>query len=334
MPVTLKDVAKAARVNESTASRALYGYADISAETKKRVAAAAARLGYTPNLRAQSLATKKSFALGLVIPEPHFLYGRYLTDMLAGIEIAAARHGLAVTLLSGETMQTLSTRGRIFERIDAAIVVTEGRMDKEMRLLNESKLPAVYVGRPGPARNGCLILSDDEGGAEAAVQHLIGLGHRRIAFLGGAAGGAASERRLAGYQRALRAAGIRPDSRLIRYGSFAYGFAHGQKLVCELLDECLDFTAVFAASDQIACGVIRALNRRGLKVPQDVSVVGFDDETYAELLVPALTSVFQDGTRTGTEAVSLVLDKEHEPGLRRIIPTTLVVRESTAAPRK
>lgn len=333
----IEEVARLAGVSTATVSRALSGRGPVSAASKSKVDAAAAELGYVVSSNASSLASGRTRNVGVVIP---FLNRWFFSSVLEGAQHALLRRGYDLTLynLSGEG----AGRASVFEqfllrkRVDAVIAVSLELTEHEVARLHELGKPLVGVGGPIPGVRTLTI--DDTAVARLATQHLIGLGHRRIAHIGGDLSfdldfHLPTNRRLA-YEAALRDAGIEVDERLFAAADFTIqGAYHAAK---QLLGSPFDRpTAIFAASDEMGIGAILAARDLGLVVPRDVSVIGIDDHDLSEFF--GLSTVAQFPRVQGEKAVDILME-ELEPATDAAtpnnvpLPYSLQVRSSTARP--
>lgn len=326
-PVTLEQVALAAGVSPSTVSRILNGTAVVSAEKKAAVDAAIANLGFVPNPVARGLAGGRTLSIGVValsIDSP--FYG----VAMRGIEDELDRAGYSPLFVSGHW--NVDEEARCIDllkarRVDGIILLT-GRMGDAALRAHARSLPLVVTGRSLKAPGLYALSFNDVEGARMATQHLIDQGHRRIAFLGGDPDHTDAGARQQGYMDALLASGLTPDTGLMVQGD--YHEAGGALAMERLLHGRKRFTAVFAANDQMAFGALLSLHRRGLRVPEDVSVVGYDDLASAQFMIPPLTTVHQAGYEMGQIAATsmLALLAGIKPTLQ-LQPPRLVLREST-----
>ncbi|MFT4028233.1 MAG: LacI family DNA-binding transcriptional regulator [Protaetiibacter sp.] len=335
--VGIHDVALRAGVSSATVSRALSGAARVSPATRERVMDAVAELGYVTSSSASSLATGRTRVVGVVIP---FLNRWYYGEVLEGVQEALFHHGydLAVYNLASSG----SDRARVFEqflprkRVDAVIAVSlELTPDEIGRLISVGK-PLVAVGGPLPGVHTLGI--DDVGYARMATEHLLGLGHTRIAHLGASLDSVADfhlpTNRRRGYEDALRDAGIEPDPELFRAADFT--MRNGYQVAKQLLGRSANRpSAIFAASDEMAFGVMLAARDLGIHVPSELSVIGIDDHADAEFF--GLTTIAQYPHSQGSRAVEVLMDQLRGDGgrpdaLNTPIPFELVVRSSTSRP--
>jgi len=302
--VTLEMVAQAAGVSPSTVSRILNGTAVVSEDKKAAVDEAIARLGFVPNPVARGLAGGRTLSVGVVtqaIDSP--FYG----GALRGIEDELSRAGYSPLFVSGHwnaaaearCIDTLRAR-----RVDGIIVLT-GRLSDAALVACAQELPVVVTGRDLKAPGLYAMNFDDFEGARLATHHLLSLGHRRIAFITGDPRHPDARERLRGYRAALEAAGLAFEPQLVLPGDFTED--SGRMAVERLLDSRERFTAIFAANDQMAFGATLALHRRRMRVPGDVSLVGFDDLSTALYSIPPLSTVHHPVYELGQLAATAML---------------------------
>ena len=332
-PPGMMDVAREAGVSHITVSRVINGHPSVRPETRTRVEAAIQKLGYRRNSVARALKSRRSSTIGVVIVGSELFE---LPRILLGVETAAKQAGYWVSLASrqGEssTGDLLETLQRLTDQSVEAIAVVADRPGTVEALSGLSLGVPVAVVMSGnvPSPDLSFVEVDQELGARLAVRHLLDLGHRNIAHLTGALRTFDARARVDGWQAELTASAAQ-GARLEGDFSAESGF----RLAHELCDAGSDLpTAVFAGNDQMAMGVLAALAERGVKVPHDVSVVGFDDMKGAGYLVPALTTVRQDFAHLGRSAIELLVRMVGgEPAQQQKLTPRLVVRHSTAAPR-
>ena len=325
--VTLEMVAKEAGVSPSTVSRILNGTARVRDAKVRAVEAAIAKLQFMPNPVARSLARGKSMSIGVVtqsIDSP--FYG----EALAAIERGLLRARYSALIVSGHWREGDERQGvahLLGRRVDGIILLTSCLPDRELVNVARS-VPLVVTGRSvAGERIFCLDVDSTEG-ARLATSYLIGQGHRRIALLSGPPDHPDAVQRLNGYKTALAAGKIAFSARLVAHGD--YSESGGHQAMNELLDSGVGFTAVFAANDQTASGAMLALYRRGLKVPDDVSVVGFDDLAASAFTIPPLTTVHRSIDEIGEGAAEAIIDLiERRTPRARVSSPKLAIREST-----
>ncbi len=327
MRPTIRDVADAAGVSIKTVSRVLNSERYVRGDTRIKVQAAVAQLGFHPSVAARSLGGKRSFQIGFICdnPNPFYTYEvqRGLRDRLApeGVRLLAQPYDRDDAALAGQVHALINAT-----HVDG-IVLTPPVSDRTdvLDLLAARGVRFVRI-QPGDDRSIAPSVSiDNVGAARAMTDHLLTRGHRRIGFIGGPDGFAVSGERLAGYRLALAAADIAFDKALVVAGDFS--FAAGSAGAAALIEA--KASAVFAANDAMAAGVLAEAHRRGLRLPEQLSVCGFDDSELASGVWPPLTTVRQPLRAIGWQAADLVLAEEaNDP--HRVLPFTIVQRASTA----
>ncbi len=331
LAVTLEMVATEAGVSPSTVSRILNGTAKVRESKVRAVNAAVAKLQFRPNPVARSLAGGKSMSVGVVIQA---IESPFYAETLATMEKALFRAGYSVLFVSGHWREDDERRcieHLLSRRVDGIILMTSCLPEQELIQLSRSA-PLVLTGRHVASDRICSLDVDNSPGARLAAEYLIGQGHQRIAFIAGPVEHPDSTQRLDGYKAALAGSHIPFSRKLVVAGD--YTDAGGYAAMNRLLDTGESFTAVFAANDQSACGAMLALHRRGLEVPRDISVVGFDDLPSSSFTIPPLTTVHRSineiAVTTAEAMVELIEGRTPAP---RATPATLAIRESTARRR-
>jgi DNA-binding LacI/PurR family transcriptional regulator len=330
---TLDEVAKLAGVSKATASRAINGRSKVSARAQTAVYNAVRELGYTPNAAARSLVTRRTGSVALILPESdeRIFADPFFARMLHVVARSLREHQLQLVLLiaqPGDEEERLLQylRGRY---VDGAIVASHHRGDRLAEHLTELGLPCVFVGRPWVgAERVSFVDSDNAGAARAAVRVLIDAGRRRIATIAGPRDMRAGYDRLEGWRHELAAEGLATD--LVAYGDFTE--ASGADACAALLDTATDIDGIFAASDLMAQGAMRELAKRGIRVPEDISIVGYDDLGVAEHTQPPLTTLHNPIGQMVTEAVRLLTESIDEGGAsapRRVIFVPELVRRAS-----
>ena len=329
MLATIRDVARLAGVSIATVSRVFNGSPRVSQESTRRVRAAATRLDYWPNSGARSLTTNRTHALGVLLPD---LFGEFFSEVIRGIDHAARAEKLQILVSSShaDTGELVAAARAMRGRIDGLIaMVPDNGSGSELQQIVR-RFPLVLL-NPRSRIPGCSTVSiANLGGARAVVRHLLALGRRRIATIRGPRGNVDAEQRLRGYREALRTAGIAAEARLELQGDFTErsGYECGR----ELLRLRPRPTAVFAANDYMAIGLLRALRDAGVAVPGEISVVGFDDIAFALYLDPPLTTVHVDAYALGERATRSLVHFMRAPRPSRcthfVLPTALSVRAS------
>jgi LacI family transcriptional regulator len=332
---TIRDVAARAGVHPATASRALNPalVGRITEETSARVREAARALGYTADPTARSLRTRRSGFVGVVIPD---LTNPVLPPIVRGIEETLGEHGLAVLL--ADTDNSPAREEALVAQLEARrceglIVATATRESPTVRRLAGGDVPTVLVTRDVDGGSLPLVAGDDAAGVRAAVHHLARLGHERIAYLTGPPELSTTQTRLRAFSAAI--AELRPGAApVVRHGE-AFTAPVGRRLAAELLRGGPAVTAILAGNDMVAVGVYEALAAAGLRCPQDVSVAGHNDMPLVDRIDPPLTTVAIPQREIGVAAAQLLLERlDGTPRApeRRLLPTRLVVRDSTAPP--
>lgn len=329
------DVAKLAGVSHQTVSRVLNNHPNVSGKTKERVESAIASLGYRRNTAARSLVTRRSRTIGVLACET----GQYgPANTLLGVEQAGREAGYFVSIanlreVTGDSINDAITHFR--NQAVEGVVILVPHPDVLAALRDVAvPFPMVAVGAgTGNQLTGASL--NQRLGARLAVEHLIGLGHRHIGHISGPPHWIDAAERIKGWQEALGNAGLEADVLLQGGWDAASGYEAGLALIDQRkLDDQPTVTAVFVANDQLAVGVLRALQEAGLRVPEDISVVGYDDQPEAAFFLPPLTTIKQDFEELGRRCMSAVLHQlENEPGSEeQIVNPKLVVRSTTAAP--
>lgn len=324
--VTIRDVARAAGVSIATVSRVCAGSPRVSEATTLRVRKVAAQLDYWPNAAARSLTTNRSQTLGVLLPD---LYGEFFSEVIRGIDHAAFQdaHQILVSSSHART-ETLAAAARSMRgRVDGLIIMAPERTAGAAIQQIASELPVVLLnpGFDAPSCGSISIANFD--GSYAATRHLLDLGHRALAILKGPAGNVDAEERLRGYRAALAESGL--DSELELEGDFTEvsGFLASAALLSRLRAP----TAVFAANDSMAIGLLSALRDHQIHVPHDLSVIGFDDIAVAQYVTPALTTVRVEAYELGRRAVRQLLTANGALGSAGRDPSVFPVREVLAA---
>ncbi|WP_372593338.1 LacI family DNA-binding transcriptional regulator [Actinotalea sp.] len=334
MAAGIEDVARAAGVSTATVSRALRNLPNVNEATRERVRDAATRLGYVASPSAASLASGRTRAIGLISP---WVNRWFFSNVIDAAERELRAHGYDVLLYTFD-IRRQSARPRVDpdvlrRRVDGILVVGLPLAEDEIAALVGLGYPLVCIGWGGSEQT--TVRVDDRAIGLAATRHLTSLGHRRIAHLTGTPDDvhpwSPPVEREAGWREALREAGIEPEEDLLETGGFE--IAGGRASIARLIERRPDLTAVFAASDEMAMGAILGLRDLGLRVPQDVSVIGVDGHELGELV--GLTTLAQPVDEQGAAAARLVLDMiDGRTAPESVVyPTALLERSSTAPPR-
>ena len=332
--ITIREVAEEAGVSIATVSRVLNGRDDVAPETRELVSRIAQERGYIANRGARGLSAGRTGLVGLLVP---LVFPAYFAAILAGATEALQDHDLRVVLspTQHEHDREVTLLDRLMHGLtDGALIVLPEESSEELERLVDAGYRFVVVDPLMPLGDRIASVSAaNTAGADQAMKHLLGLGHRRISIITGPRGWVATEERRRGYHAALAAAGVLPDPALEVESNFEID--GGRQAASVLLDLPEPPTAIFAFNDNHAIGAIRAARARGLRVPEDLSIVGFDDVEHATVVTPALTTVRQPLAEMGRTAVSLLmrlLERHSLETLHVELATRLVVRESTAPP--
>jgi LacI family transcriptional regulator len=321
------DVARQAGVSPSTVSRILNGTARVSDDKRLAVLAAIDKMHFAPNQMAQGLKKGRSMTIGIVVQD---ISSPFFDETLRGVDDGLKGTGYASVIVSGHwNADEEADRIRLLlaRKVDG-IILLSGRMSDATVLGFSQQRPIVSTGRALHTASALGFKLDNEYGAYLAVRHLIELGHRRIAFVSGPADNNDAAERLAGYTRALREADLALDPKLIAEGDFHE--SSGLRAINHLFDTQQQFSAVFAANDLSAYGVRLALYRKGIRVPDDISLVGFDDLPGSSYTTPPLTTIRQplyDIGRIATHSLLRIINGEAVHSA--LPPLELVVRETT-----
>jgi len=334
--LTLEEIGKLAGVSRSTVSRVVNGQPDVKDDVRERVLKVIQETGFIPNPAARSLASQRSGILGLVIPRSvaTFFGDPYFSRLTQGVTQACYEHGYMLSLFlfySEKDEQLLLPRIAQRSFLDGVIVQATTDDDPIIPQLQKSTMPFLVVGRLNEMPDNLSYIDvDNVSGAYNAVQHLIKLGHERIAHVSGRLDNRSALDRKIGYEQALRDHNLPIDKNLIVGGDFTEegGYASIQKLLPYKPD------AIFAASDTMALGVVRALKDAGLLVPNDIAVMGFDDLIPAQRSESQLSTVKQPILRFGISAVEVLIDiveKGSIPPRQALYDTELIIRDSCGA---
>jgi LacI family transcriptional regulator len=329
---TIRDVASAAGVSQSTTARALSGEGYVAAAVRDRVVAIADELGYVPHAMASSLRKQKSKSIGVLVSE---LRNPFYADLAAGIGRKAREEGYTMILVDdrGDATEELEA-ARVFVGMRlAGVIVTPVSAAVSSYLLRQ-RIPVVEVDRTFSNGLCDAVLIDNAAASRRISDHLISLGHRRIALLIDETDWTTGADRFAGYQQSLEQSGIGVDPALLISAGWDVGGA--RKAAVDLLARRDHPTAVFSANNILAEGVWRAAGDLGLRVPEDLSIVSFDDAAWMSMVTPGLTAVAQDAVELGTAAMTRLLERIHNPDSpieTVVLDAEILPRGSTAAPR-
>ena len=336
MPVTIKDIAKRTGKSITTVSRALHGYDDVSPETRAMIVRVAEELGYTPNLLAQRLQKQRTDTLGFILPTfgPRFS-DPFFSEFLAGIGNTAGEYGydlLVSTQPPGEKELEIYRKKVMGRQVDGFIVVRTRCQDPRIQYLKEAGAPFVAFGRTESGLDYPFVDEDGAAGMRMLVEHLVRLGHRRIAYISPPLDYTFARDRLRGVQEALQEAGLGlPDAYLV-FGDLTQ--RSGLTQAARLLDLSEPPSAILAGNDLMAFGAMSAVQQRGMQVGRDIAITGFDDIPMAETAHPPLTTVHQPIYKIGrmlTEMLIKMIQGQPMESYQILLTPRLVVRGSCGA---
>ncbi len=329
---TLLDVARRAGVSPMTVSRVVNGTGPVGTERRARVQRAMAELGYMPNAVARNLRTKRSDTVGLVLPD---MTNPFFTTLARGVESALREAGISLLLTNTDERddeETRLVRVLLGRQVDGLLVVPSGDGADAVRLCRDQGVPIVLVDRRPGVEDVDIVRSDAEGGSLALGRLLVDLGHRNAAVLTGPASVPTAVDRVRGFSRAFAdEAGL--PAPYVEHGRFS--IPSGTAMARAAMSRVPRPTALFAANNFIAIGVMHALEELGLRVPEDVALVGFDDLPEPMVTFPFLTVAAQPAIEMGQRAVALLLERQADPGAPAqdiVLPTQLVIRRSSGDP--
>src|ERR1700676_77022 len=334
MPVTIKDVARESGVNISTVSRALNNSYGVNEQTREHVTAVAARLNYRPNRVARGLVTGRSHSLGLILSD---VRNPFFAEVARGAEDAARTSACDLVLCNSDLdadKQMQYVQSLQEKRIDGIMMNSVSMLSREQQAqLAASGVPIVLLNRPATNHTFSTVCADNESGGALAAQYLLGLGHRKIAHLTGPRQHGNLSDRTRGFVRALQSA-EHPVQPIVLHGKF--NFDGGTELTRKLLDEHPDVTAIFAANDVMAFGVVQAVLDRGIRIPEELSLIGFDNIEFSVIVHPPLTTIHQPKYEMGHAAVEILLrmagEKDKRTREHRLLGVELIERQSCQAP--
>jgi len=328
--VTIKQVCELAGVSSATVSRVINNSDTVKEKTRQQVLDAMETLGYRHNVIAASLASNKTNTVGYVVPE---LHGSFFGAMMAGSEKVirkANKHMFVVTGHSDEALEKKEIEALLSRRCDALILHVEAVSDEYLINLASQNVPIVVVNRYIEAIGEKCISLDNILGGYIATRHLLSLGHTQIAYAAGALFKADGINRLNGHKKALLEARLSYDEAMVTEGNFQ-AFS-GEKCVDELLSRNVTFTAIACANDEMASGAINALQKHNLRVPEDISVIGFDNVDFASYLTPKLTTVNYPARDIGAMAARWILNQAYgdkKMTMTHILSPRLIIRGTT-----
>lgn len=329
--VTIHDIAKHLGINAGTVSRALRNLPGVGEELRQKIESTAKEMGYQPNIIASQLRSQSSSVIGLIIEERWDWLSGAIAD---GVQSCAKENNYSVLVWNALSEEDQKEGLRLFERMRLAGVIIADTHMKSIKNLAGSSLPTIYInhiGEPGTTS----ILWDDEYGTALAILHLLALGHSKIGFINGPGNERHSNDRYNGVLKGMHAAGMSLPNEY--YGTTDWTSTGGYEQALKILAQGNRPTAIFCGNDEIAVGVYDAANELGLKIPEDVSVVGYDNNSCATYMRPPLTTISLPLWQMGVNAVEEILNRTKNPkniASQLLIKGNLIVRKSTAPPNK
>ncbi len=337
--ISIEDIARAAGVSHSTVSRALRNSSLISSEVRERIQLLARQMGYTPNAIARSLQNQQTNTIGLVVTS---ISDPFFADVMKGVEEVAKATGFSVVLSAAhndpdQEMGIIETFHR--RRVDGILVASSRISALHGARLHDIKISTVLINSQADSQQKSLhwVAVDDHEGARLAVNHLLQLGHRSIAYIGTASRPRSNRCRLEGYQQSLASASIPYQDSWVAIAPPGGEASHeedvqvGQSLLPDVL--AAGITAIFCYNDMIAIGVLLACRSRGISVPESLSIVGFDDIKMTEYMTPPLATIYQPKVQMGRLAMEMLQDLlRGQPVDNRVLSPSLILRSSTAPP--
>ena len=331
-PATIKDIARTLNISTSTVSRAMRNAPDVNIETKKAVMALSEELNYQPNKLALSLKQKQTHNIGVIVPNLDYV----LATMVKGIDEVALEAGYTVMVCqSNESFgrELVNTRRLLDSLVDGFIisVSSETKVFDHFKKIQEKKMPMVVFDRIPPVLKAPGVRLDNADGGFQATEHLIEQGYKRIAILAGPKNLGISNQRMEGYLAALKKYKIKPDPDLVIHCDFNQQYAY--LATQELLNMKKRPDAIFTISDRMAIGAMLAIKEKGLKMPHDIGLVGFNNEPVVSLVTPGISSVDQPAFELGKMAAKLFIETMHHDGdmsdVEEVLKPKLHIRESS-----
>ena len=327
--ITLKMVAERARVSVNTASRAINNKPDINLETKKRVLQIAKELGYIRNAAAVALRTKKTGTIGVVIADNR---NPFYAEVLSGMEEAAREKNYHIILANTQRdykKEEEAIKLLLAKRVDGLLITPVQDKDDDIKNLIEANIPFVVVGRDFENIEVDAVYNDEVKGGFLAVEYLIKKGHKRIVLINGFLYKSPAKGRLEGYKKALKKYRIPLDESLMSVGDI--NIEDGYERTKQMLGKKLNFTAIFAYNDMVAFGTMQAIKEKGLRIPEDIELVGYDDIPFSSHISTALTTIKLKKQDLGVESVKLLFSRIN--GIRKktkkiMLDVELKIRET------
>ena len=327
--ITLKMVAEKAEVSVNTASRAINNKPDINVETKKRVLRIAQELGYIRNAAAVALRTKKTGTIGVVIADNR---NPFYAEVLNGMEVAAREKNYHIILANTQRdyrKEEEAINLLLAKRVDGLLITPVQDKDDDIKNLIDANIPFVVVGRDFENIEVDAVYNDEVKGGFLATEYLIKKGYKRIALIDGFLYKSPARGRLEGYKKALNKYRISLDESIVSVGDI--NIEDGYERTKQMLEKNLDFTAIFAYNDMMAFGAMQAIKEKGLRIPEDIGLVGYDDIPFSSLISPPLTTVKVKKQDLGVESVKLLLSRinsNREKIKKIMLDVELIIRET------
>ncbi len=340
MRITIRDVAKKAKVSTATVSLVIHGNDRISKLTRNRVLRAIQELNYYPSRSARDLVSRKSGNIGFVITEDHFLKTEpFYTKIFLGCEFEARKHPYYVLLatISRDYSEEVPLPRFVLEKSVDGVIIAGSVADSFIKNLKRYHLPTVYIDYYPEEGEHAAILIDNLNGAKEAVQHLIDCGHKEIGFIGGDIGHPSIRDRFQGYKMTLEMNGIEYNDIYAVIDEEIISRERGYRATERLLAKNKNITAIFACNDAMAIGAMQYLKEKQYRIPEDISLIGFDDIESDLFLDPPLTTLNVPKMDMGSEALRLIseiIDKGESNPKKVLMPVELVIRKSTCERKK
>ncbi|MEK3854029.1 LacI family DNA-binding transcriptional regulator [Cytobacillus sp. FSL H8-0458] len=336
--VTIYDLAKKTGFSSTTVSKALNNYSDVSEKTKKKILEAAAEMGYLPNAHAQSLSTKKSWTIGVMFAEDNEVGMKhpFFNAIIESFRKFVEREGYDLIFASRNLRKrdTSYLEHFLYRGVDGIVVICSDPHDPQVQEMINSHLPIVVIDMTD--QNCSVVYSDNIEGGRLAVNYFHSLGHDRIAHISGDPGIDAGAQRIKGFKKAMKELNLPIREEFMVNGGF-FSIKEGREAMNKLLSLEEKPTAVFVSGDHMAIGAMEAIKEKGLRVPEDISIIGYDDIEMAAYVSPKLTTVKQDTDRIGEAAGQLLvsqMDQKKKLLTKEVIPVELIIRESCTSIKK
>jgi len=328
--ITQRIIAKKAGVSVNTVSRALNDKPDINPMTKKKIIEIAKESGYVPNLLAKSLKLGESKTIGVIVSN---LFNPFFSSVTYGIDEKVRKKGYSIIICNSDSnyqREEEAIATLIKKRVDGILITPIRKSSLDASFLQKAKIPCVLMMSHFKVEGFDYVGFDDKMGAFLATEHLINKGHRRILYLGGPPHFSLAQDRLFGYEKALTTYGIKTDQSLIK--AVTPKLEEGYRAVKEILSTRFNFTAIFAFNDYLALGAMKAIFERGLKIPDDIALVGYDDIEFASLSIVPLTTIRLPKYMLGNKSAEILLakiKKQQSKTQSLLLKPELIVRDST-----